>query len=573
MRRDRLIALGLAVLLGLLAAAAYAPTTHFPFVRFDDDVRLVTNDPVRAGLSGQGLYWAFTSMWAGSWSPISWISHMLDFTLYAGDAGGHHATNVVLHALNVVLLFALLRAASGHTLRSACVALLLAIHPIHVETVAWVSERKGLLSSGFAFASLWCYVVDAHRAQPRFRTLSLFFLALGLMAKPMLVSVPFVMLLLERLRSDAPPPAPLSRRLLSIWPWLAMSAVSVAITVFAQEQAGTLRDLQQLPLLPRVENALVTSVLYLWKLAWPTRLSALYPHPYLPGGFPWSPLQVVGAAAFWIAVGALAWRSGHRALRIGLLWYAVTLLPVLGLVQVGSQAMADRYAYLPAIGIYLAAVWGIADLLRGRGRALSLAAAGAGVAAAVALAWAGQRQIQVWRSSESLFRHAVEVDGGNFSMHFNLANTLKGRGQVEQAIAHYRAAVTIYPGMARAHYNLANTLVAEDRIDEAIEEYRAAVAARPDLQIARNALGRLLVRSGDLEGSLAHFREEVERRPGDPFARLAYAQLLRMSGDLAAAADAYDAAAGIARDGERWKREAQALRAQLRAQASPEAGP
>jgi tetratricopeptide (TPR) repeat protein len=276
---------------------------------------------------------------------------------------------------------------------------------------------------------------------------------------------------------------------------------------------------------------------------------------------------VAGAAAFWLGVGALAWWSRERFVRVGLLWYAISLLPVIGLVQVGSQAMADRYAYLPAIGAYLALVGGVSSLLRGRGTAPALAAGALAALALGALVWTGQRQIQVWRSTESLFRHALEVTDANFSMHFNLANTLKGRGRIEEAIEHYRTAIAIHPGMSRAHFNLANTLVSEGREAEAIAHYRAAIAATPDLQPARDALGRLLIRQGDLQGSLAHFREEVRRDPDAVEARVTLGHLLRMAGDLEGAARAYEEVARRVPDGTPWRREARLVRAQMRAEA------
>lgn len=558
MTRDRAIAIACALVPGLVAALVYAPTTAFPFVGWEDDLRLLSNPTVRAGLSQEGLSWAFTSTWSGSWSPLAWLSHMLDFTLYAGDAGGHHAVNVALHAANAVLLFAGLRSATGAPLRSAAVALLFAVHPIHVETVAWVSERRGLLSATFGLAALWCHASDARRSEPRLRLQALLLFALALMTKPMWVTLPLLLLVLDRIREPVPP---LAERAARLWPWFLLSSLSAAITVYAAEQAGVIRTL---PLGDRMANALVTSVLYVAKLVWPARLSAFYPHPGLPGGTPWSALQVGGAAAFWIAAGTLAWWSGHRALRAGLAWYGIALLPVCGLVQVGSQAMADRFAYLPAIGLYVALLWPLGDWIGRRGRVAQGAVAATFAAALAALVVVSERQIDVWRSSETLFLHAVETTDANFTMHYNLANTLKDRGRVEEAIAHYRRAVEIHPGMARAHYNLANTLASEGRTEEAIHHYRAALAAAPAFRAAREALGRMLVRQGDLPAALAHYREEVRRYPRSISARVSLAHLLRIAGDLPRAAATYEAAAALAEGevAERWQAEAQAVRAQ-----------
>ncbi|MGH0029757.1 MAG: tetratricopeptide repeat protein [Myxococcota bacterium] len=562
MSRDSVITLCTAVALAALAGWLYAPITHFPFVDYDDDIRVLANPAVRGGISWTGIALAFSSVWDANWSPITWISHMLDTSLYARDGGGHHTTNLLLHAANVVLLFMALRATLGDTLRPACVAALLAVHPIHVESVAWVSERKGLLSSTFAFAALWCHMADLRRGERSRDFLALALFALGLMTKPMLVSLPFVALLLRRLHRHAAglAPVPLRQDAIQLVPWFTLALTSIAITLLVQDRGGAIRELDALPLAPRVANALVASVLYLGKLLWPVKLAAFYPHPNLPGGTPHSALEVGGAAAFWLGVLAVVWRSRSTPLAVGVAWYWITLLPVLGLVQVGNQAMADRYAYLPALGIYAVAAHAVARLLRGRGRPLQLLAAAAGAALVVGLADTARSQIQVWRSSETLFRHAVRVTDANFSMHFNLANTLKKRGRIEEAIYHYESALAIHPGMARAHVNLANTLSNEGRTEQAIPHYRAALAVIPELRTAREALGRALVAQGDLAGSLAHYQEAVRLYPDSSRDWITLGHLLRMSGDLPGAANAYEKAAPLTGTPERWRAEARALR-------------
>jgi tetratricopeptide (TPR) repeat protein len=557
-----------------VTAALYAPVTGFPFVDWDDDLLLLKNPWIRSGLTAANVQMSFITVLQANWAPLTWISHMLDFSLYGMDAGGHHRTNLLLHAANVVLLFGALRAATGAIWRPAAVAVLFALHPVNVESVAWVSERKGLLAMAFGLGSLWCYAAHARGGSPRIRLLAMILLALGMMAKALLVTLPILFLLLDywpldRLsKGDADSAGrarrPFLRLVAEKWPYFVIVFAAIAAALQAQVGGGAVRQFSALPLAPRLANAIVSYARYLGKLLWPQDLAAFYPHPNLPGGTPWDAGDVAAAAALLALLVAAAWRIGHPALRVGLTWYAITLVPMIGIIQMGSQAIADRYLYLPAIGVFIAAVWGVADTLSERAPRLRIAGGGLFLALLVPLALASRQQIEVWRGSEALFRHAVEVTDANYDMHFTLANTLRKNGRIEEAIAEYRNALEIYPWMGRAHYNLAITFRGEGQIDAAIEHYR--LAAKSPLGTAARAraeLGRLLISEGDMPGSLAHYREEIALHPNSLDAWVTLAHLLRLNGDLPEAIHAYEKVAALAPEDDRWPKAVEEVRQQI----------
>jgi tetratricopeptide (TPR) repeat protein len=573
--RDGAIAGLLALLIGAAVVAVYAPVADFPFVAWRDDTGLLQNPVVRSGLSADSLGWAFTSTWGSSFGPLAWASHMLDFTLYGSDAGGHHLTSLLLHALNAMLLFGALVSATGARLRSAAVAALLALHPIHVESVAWVSERGGLLCATFGFASLWCHVVHVRRDSPVARRFALLFLALSLLAKPMFVTLPLLFLALDPwpLRragaagSETAGGASLARLAIEKWPYLLLAAVAAGVTLAAHVQAPAVAGDAATPLPARVANAAVSVALYLWKLAWPAKLAVFHPYPAAGDGVGWSALAVVVSLAALAVIAALALRLRQPALRAGLLWYAIALLPMLGIVPIGPQAMADRYAYVPAVGIYLALVFAVAELFARRSRARQIAGAALVCALLVSLALVSRGQLQTWRSSEDLFRHATEVTRDNAAMHFRLAITLEGRGRIEEALEHYRKAVEIRPDLGDAHYRLANALLATNQLDAADVHYREAL--RAGVEYANDMIGLLLVVKGDLPAALAHYREEVRRRPRLAEAHAMLAHVLGLAGDLPEALREYRAAADLAAEPSRWLAEVEALERRIRGEAPP----
>jgi Flp pilus assembly protein TadD len=584
--------LGVCLLLVVAIRLVYGLVPEFSFVAFDDDRRMLLNEHVVSGLSWENVAWSFTSEWDANWSPLTWISHMVDFQLYGSDAPGpHHRTSAILHVLNALLLFALLRSATGSTWRSGVVAGLFAVHPIHVESVAWVSERKSLLSTFFGLLSLWCYVGYAKGVRDRQgATRKLFWLSglclgLGLMAKGILITLPVLFLMLDvwplrrmEFAADASPPesrtarrAQLMRLLLEKAPFIAIVVAAFLATYLAQRHGGSVIPFEALPLRVRVDNAVVSYALYLEKLVWPTRLAVLYLHPSLPGGVPWTLGQVLAAAAFLVAVtvGTLCARR-HRYLAVGWLWYLITLLPVIGLIQVGKQALADRYAYVPFIGIYVALTWAGADLLSRRcaeSPAWRVVRAAAAIAPLLVLALLARAQTEHWRNTLTLFEHTIQVTRANYQIHYNFAIELKKLGRLEEAIEHYEAALEIFPRMGRARFNLANLFFRENRLDEAIAHYRLVEPGSRVYENARRALGKAVMAKRDIELAVAHWREEVERHPNRASNHAMLGHVLRLGGDADGAIAEYQRAAELDGDHERWEKEIRDTRAQAAEQA------
>jgi tetratricopeptide (TPR) repeat protein len=474
-------------LLFIATVQVYAQTARFDFVNFDDPDYVTANAHVRGGFTAQNVAWAFTSGDAANWFPLTRLSHMLDYRLFGMSGGWHHLTNVLLHSLAVLLLFAFLNRATGRRWLSAWVALLFALHPLHVESVAWVAERKDVLSSFFAMLALWSYVRWVEQpSRYRYGMVALAF-ALGLMAKPMVVTLPLVFLLVDVW--------PLGRgpRWREKIPFFAMSAASAAVTWWAQAASGAVRTSGQFPLLLRMENAAVSCVVYLFKWFWPSRLAVFYPYPAeIPA---WQAAAAVIAIA---AVSVMAWRSirNRPYLAVGWFWFLIMLAPVIGLVQVGAQARADRYTYMPTIGISIMLAWGAAEMLtrvpRAKPVVVALAAA-AGVAAA-AVSWV---QIGYWQDSRSLFQRAVDVTESNYLAHHSLGVALaESPDTLNQAVGQYQTALKIQPDYVRAHTDLGSAFAKQGRLSDAMAEYRAALAIDPDLAIPHNNLGNVYVQLG-----------------------------------------------------------------------------
>jgi tetratricopeptide (TPR) repeat protein len=537
MSRSLLICL----LLIAATAAVYGQVIRFDFVSWDDPIYVTENVHVRRGLTTDGLVWAFTTAHGGNWHPLTGLSHMLDCQLYGVNPVGHHLTNIVLHILNALLLFGVLRVMTRAVFPSAFVAALFALHPLHVESVAWVSERKDVLSTLLGLLSMWAYVAYARRAGLGRYLLTALFLALGLMAKPMLVTLPLVFLLLDywpldRLRvgpevgaddreatesSTAPrlayPRRSIGHLLLEKIPLAALSAISSAVTFTVQRSQGSMQPADVVPIQLRVANALVSYVWYIGKTIWPSSLSVLYPHPNLAGGTPWAAWQVAGAAVLLLVISVLMIRVTRRRYAIvGWLWYLGTLVPVIGLVQVGYQAAADRYTYVPLIGLFIIAAWGGADLVASWQRrhplvrpAMALAAAVV-VAAAMACTWS---QARYWRDAVTLYEHALEVAPRHPLMHNNLGFVLRSQGKLDRAIRHYRQALEVDPNFALAHNNLGNALHSQGKLDEAIRHYRRALQADPDLALAHNNMGYALQSRGKLDEAIRHYRRALQADP------------------------------------------------------------
>jgi Flp pilus assembly protein TadD len=556
---------------GLVAAvvAVYWPAHAFPFVLLDDDAYVSGNTFVLRGLTAESVRWAFTTRAAQNWHPLTWLSHLTDVSLFGLDAGRHHLVNVALHASNALLLLLVLWALTGRTWRSAMVAALFALHPLHVESVAWISERKDLLSTSFGLLATGAYLAYVRRPGLARYAPVLAAFGLSLLAKPMLVTLPFVFLLLDvwpldRLRRGASPPG--AREPLGLvaekLPLLALSAASSIATAWAQHAGGAMPGDELVPLGARLANAAVAYVAYLRKAIWPADLCAYYPHPET------IPVAAVAASVLLLAAvtGLALWGAarGQRYLAVGWLWFLGMLVPVIGLVQVGGQAMADRYTYLPLVGPFVAVVWGIAELAEGR-RWTRWLAAGA-VALLAALAVCSALQLRHWRSTTALCERALAVTTGNWMAHTLLARDSLEQGDLGQALAHYEEAVRIRPGSAITLTNLGVGLARAGRSSEAGALFQRAVGRDPSyangwynlgvfqlergaIEEARDALeqarrlepedhrvqyflGLALMRAGDRPGAVARLGEAVRLAPGSAEAQTGLAVALAESGDL-----------------------------------------
>jgi Tfp pilus assembly protein PilF len=407
--------------------------------------------------------WAFTTGDREDWHPLVAVSHMLDCDLFGLEAGGHHLTNILLHMANVLLLFAILDAMTKASWPSAWVASMFAVHPLNVEAVAWVSARKDVLSTFFGLLSVAAYVAYAHRGGTRRYLLTAVLLALGLMAKPMLVTLPFVFLLLDywplrRLAIETEDTQRAGRRreqtvrtlVIEKLPLLALSVVSSIVALVVQRGGWSAPSaFRAIPIELRAANALVSYVGYLLKALWPTNRTVLYPHPYLPGGEPWSAGQVIGAAVVLVAVTALVlWARRHRHLPVGWFWYLGTLVPTIGLLQISGEAIADRFVYVPLIGIFIAVAWEVAASTTGvaqRHAAVRVATAATASAAVIGCMIVAGRQVRYWQSSATLYAHAVEIEPRSAIMQTNLASILAEQGQTDDAIQRYRIALDVDP--------------------------------------------------------------------------------------------------------------------------------
>jgi tetratricopeptide (TPR) repeat protein len=486
--------------------AVYAPVRHFDFVNFDDPELIRDNPHVRGGLTAESVAWAFTSGESANWFPVTRLSHVLDAQFWGMRSGPQHLTSVLFHALAALCLFAFLDRATGVRWPSALVALLFVLHPLHVESVAWVAERKDVLCAFFWFLALWAYVRYAERPGAGCYLMVLFPFCLGLMAKPMIVTLPFVLLLLDAW--------PLRRRP-GLWekvPFFALSAGGAIATYVVQQRSGAVGALAAYPFGLRVENALVSCVVYIGKMFWPSRLAVFYPYPRdIPV---WQPALAAVALA---GISILVLRSFriYPYLAVGWLWYLGTLAPVIGLVQAGEQARADRYMYVPMVGLAIMLAWGATDLLR-RVPGGRLAAAALAGAACLACAVVAEAQVQHWRDSEALFRHALAVTDGNYVAHHYLGIALAGiPGRLPEAIAQYQAALRIRPNYADAHNNLGCAWAqVPGRLPDAMAEFAAALRTKPDFPEAHFNLANALAQvPGRQPEAIAQYEAALRMRP------------------------------------------------------------
>jgi tetratricopeptide (TPR) repeat protein len=523
-RRELPVAVATGLVLAVLVV--YAGVWAFDYVVYDDPAYVINNPMVNRGLTLEGIVWAFTSSHASNWHPLTWISLMLDVSLFGVSPGASHVVNVAIHAANAVLLLALLRGATGALWRSAAVAGLFALHPLHVESVAWIAERKDVLSALFGLLTLGAYAAWTREPRPRRYAIALGFFALGLMAKPMLVTWPFVLLLFDHWplrRTGTVPAAGLVREKA---PFFALSAACSVITVLAQRAGGALQDVERYPLIPRLANAIVSCAEYAWKALWPHPLAVFYPYPArIPLG------KTIVAAAFLGLVTALVARGARRApyAPVGWLFYLGTLVPVLGLVQVGNQRMADRYTYLPTIGLFVLLVWWLSDRFASSARGRR-GLATAGIAALMASAVLASRQVRVWKDSLTLNEHAVRMVRDNHHAHLNLGVALYQLGQAEAAAAHFREVVRILPEWAPGHHNLGAAMLSSGQREEGVRQLAEAVRLIPSRIDYRVDLAAALLAQGRAGEAAAQLEEALRREPDHARARATLARLRLQEG-------------------------------------------
>lgn len=523
----------------LATLAVYGRTVTFDFCGLDDPGYVSENPRVLGGLTGDGVLWAFTTTEQFNWHPLSWLSLMLDATLGAARPGVFHFTNVVLHAANVVLLFWILLRMTSATLRSAFVAGLFALHPLHVESVAWIAERKDVLSTLFGFLAIVLYLRYVESpTRWRYAAVVLSY-ALGLLAKPMLVALPIVLLVLDFWPLGRVARAGRGRLLREKLPLLALAGLSALATLHAQSAGGAVRTFEMLSFGTRAANAVVSYVEYARLLLWPADLAVQYPYDLAVLGA----LPVAASALLLLAVSsvALATARSRPYLLAGWLWYVITLLPVSGLIQVGAAPRADRYTYVPLVGLFIMVAWGVPDLLRASGVKERLARASLGLggfAVLLTLALATHVQVATWRDAGTLFTHALAVDSRNFVAHHGLALQLLRSGRPADAIGHLRESLRLWPSYVEARVSLAEALANAEQLEEAAEQYGQAARGRPIDPEIRSNHASLLLRLGRIEEAEAGYREALRLRPADAKIRANLgAALLRLDRPVEAEAE------------------------------------
>jgi protein O-mannosyl-transferase len=550
------IVLGLVLVLTTLAL--YNPAAHHPFTNYDDDHYVTDNSQVTQGVHWNTIKWAFTTMAEANWHPLTWLSHELDCELFHLNPAGHHYVNVMLQAINVWLMFFVLLDATGFVWRSWMVAALFALHPINVESVAWVSERKNLLSMFFFLAALAAYRWYTHRAGLRRYVLVATLFALGLMAKPQVITFPFVLLLwdywpLQRVRSDESlssadsadqaPGLSFSRLALEKIPLFALSAASAVITLKAQAAGGAIRTTLQVPILVRFANAALSYALYVQKAFWPSHLSLMYPYLWY-----WTPIWPLVLSLVVLALLSIFVIGVHRRyLVVGWLWFLGTLVPMIGIVQVGGQAMADRYAYLPFFGLFLMACWGLAEIAQ-RQKWLAVMTAIAALIALSVLGVIARRQLGYWRNNVTLWSHAIEVTGPNYQAQEHLGTALADEGRMAEAAVHFRIGVAIDARDPVGHFNLAVDDQVQGRVQQAIDGYNAVLRLNPDAKLESETLNNLAMayhQTGNDSQAETTYVAAVQANPNNNRTWLGMGLVEQKLGKFTAASDAFSRSAQI----------------------------
>ena len=524
----------------------YWPATRCGFVNFDDDLYVTSNLHVQNGLSLENIKWAFLNPVASNWHPLTVLSHMLDCQIFGLNPRGHHLTSILLQALNAALVFGLLQLMTGAMWRSLLVAALFAVHPLHVESVVWVSERKDLLSGFWGLLSLVFYVsyaqkrmtlenrkqelygnsLPADRSQTLDYLLALIFLAFGLMSKAMLVTWPFVLLLLDYWPLERFQPSRLRSLAMEKVPLFALAAMAGVMTLLVQQHAGAMAPVESLPMGERCENSLISYCRYLGKLFLPENLSVFYPHP---GFWPLGQVFMAGLLIIALSVLFLLQKRHYPFSLMGWLWFIGTLVPVIGLVQVGDQSLADRYVYLPSLGVLIMVIWGADEVTQGwRHRVVVLS--GAGLAAIVLCITLTRQQIGYWQDSEILFQHALAVTKNNHIAHNNYGAVLEEKGQLDDAISQFEEAIRLRSDDAPAHYNLGNAFARKNLFDEAINQYQEVIRLEPDDVPNHINLGNVFYQKGQLDKAVNQYREALRLEPDNATAHYNLGKILDKMG-------------------------------------------
>jgi len=500
--------------LAVLTWAVFGQTLRYDFVNYDDPSYVYQNARITSGINLANVAWAFTHVHCENWHPLTTITHMVDCQLHGLNAGWHHFTNLLLHVAAVVLLFVALSRMTDSLLRSAFVSAVFAVHPLHVESVAWIAERKDVLSAVFFMLSLLAYL-HYTRAPSMGRYLAVaLVIAFGLMSKPMLVTLPFVLLLLDYWplgRFEAPKSKTghqLSRLVLEKIPLITLSAVSSIVTFLAQR--GAIGWTEQLPVSERITNAFVAYVIYIRQMFWPADLAVFYPHP--ENRLPKWEVSLALMVLVGITAAAFVFRRKAPYFVTGWLWYLGMLVPVIGLLQVGWQGHADRYTYLPQIGLYIAMTWAVVDLTR-VWRFQRIALGTAAVLIVGALSWRAWLQTSYWRDSETLFTHALAVTSNNDVALNNLGIIFLDKGQLDDAISKLQAAINLRPENAPAHDNLAKAFLKKGKVAEAMVHYRRFLELEPANVEARNTLGTALIQQGHVREAIDQWQEVLATQP------------------------------------------------------------
>jgi hypothetical protein len=518
----------LGVFLVFATLLLYSPVAEHQFLQFDDGNYVTQNTHVSTGLKLDNMRWAFTSFYESNWHPLTWLSHMVDCQLFALNPKYHHLVNIALHAANVLLLFFLLQKATAAVWRSFFVAALFAFHPLNVETVAWVAERKSLLCTFFSLLTIAAYGWYVRRPDWKRYLVIIAAFSLALMSKPMAVSLPLVLLLLDYWPLERFEDLPFRRRWahLSIekLPLLLMSAASSAITMAAQLSGGSVAETSGLPLSLRLGNAMVSYVAYIGKTFWPARLAPFYPHP--EHSIPWP--EVVAAMVILVAITAgVSYFYRARYLVVGWFLFVTTLVPVIGIVQVGRQAMADRYTYVPCIGLFIIIAWGSSAIVDAAAVPWVLPPV-AVLCLVVALAVATTRYLRYWQNGVNLFTHASIVVGPTCAIEEELGDEIYSAGRTDEAFSHYREACLLRPNYAICHYNMAAILFDRDQLWDALEQYQLAVRFTNRKEIALPALinsGKILMKLGDYKTAGMRFAAALQIDPGNNTALSLYQQM------------------------------------------------